>query len=157
MRSLILALMFAGSCLGQSCLGQRYQDLFGVIGKSYKKQQRAYTGSVSPRYIYNVIPLELFPFFVMSKDTVNLLSTMSEKSLCSFDYTIMSRADKVSEHVVVAVLSYLKWENNPPPEKIYRLHFLYFEPISQEWVDERSPIVVVFQLTNKDEGWYAKK
>ena len=76
--------------------------------------------------------------------------------LCSSNTTIGLNLDKNNiKHIQIAVLQYVSIGGAAPGIKTYTMYFFKQNPITKDWDEERSPLIV--KLLLKKDGSYMSK
>ena len=120
----------------------------------YKKAQYRHSLVFKDRYIYEIYPTIMYPYFCLSPDTAKKLLPYGAIFLCGT--TIGLHLDKNNtKHISIAVLQYVTVGSATPGIKTYTLYFFKNDSITKDWIEDRAPLVVT--LLQKKDGSYMSK
>jgi len=122
------------------------------VKKAYARQQYLYNkGHTCTQYIFQIIPITLYPFFCVDVEPSKKYETIY---LDGFNYSAFRYVDPLgNEHLQLGVLFYLKGIGYPP-FKTYRLHYFFFNSASNQWEQEEPPREIILEITDPRQGSY---
>jgi len=154
MKTLLLILLICTNLIaGWDCF-KTYSPAVDKIDNIYKKAQYRHSLAFTDRYVYEIYPTLMFPFFCAPTDTVKKL--LSYGNIYSCGTTIGLHLDKENvKHIQISVLQYIRVGNNTPGIKTYTMYFFKQNMSTKDWDEERAPLVVTLRL--KKDGSYTSK
>lgn len=155
MKTLLCVLALALSLNAVPECYKSYAPVVGKIDSVYKKTQSKLSLKFKTNYHYEIYPTSMYPFFMVSQDTVRKLLPYDNIYLC--DGNIGLNLDKFNtKHVQIAVLQYIQTASSTLPSvKTYTMHFYRCYQNSVEWVEDRPPLSVTLYL--KKDSTYTSK
>jgi len=154
MKPLLLILFLCSTILAAPLCYGPYAPAVEKIESIYNKLQYRHSLAFTDRYVYEIFPTNMFPFFVVSLDTLKKLPKYSDIYLCGI--TIGINLDTPREkRIQIAVLQYVIVGNRQPAVKTYTLYFFKWTFETKGWDTDRAPVSVAFY--KQPDGNYISK
>jgi hypothetical protein len=152
MKLLFLILFLCSTIIAAPLCYGPYAPAIDKVESIYKKLQYRHSLAFTDRYVYEIYPTNMFPFFVIPLDTLKKLPKYSDIYLCG--NTIGINLDTPQEkRIQIAVLQYVKIGNAQPAMKTYTMYYFKWNVDTKGWADDRAPVSVVFYKQPDGNYW----
>ncbi len=145
-KALLIVLFVCSAILAASSCLEGFLPAVEMVEKTYIKAKINHERTFpTERYIYQVFPTVLFPYFCLPKDTAKKIQGYHTMHLCNCATTIGAYIDNMRiKHVQFVILQYVKSGIRSPWSKTYTMYFMKQDLHTKIWEEERKPIAVTF-------------
>ena len=94
---------------------------------------------------YDFFPVNLFPFYFLSKDMQDTVTQYTPVYLCDYSTSIYLGKNRFKwPLIIITTVQYVKVFQGIPPDRIYTAFFFRRDPFSKEWLEDKKPINILF-------------